>query len=51
MGIRATDTKAKIEIPQGMPTFSSNGRMKSEKAPAKTDRRNVFAATALAEYL
>jgi len=50
IGINATAMNAKIEMPHSIPIAFNNGPMNSGKAPARTDLRNVFAATALAAY-
>lgn len=42
--------KAKTLMPQLTPMLCSIGVMKRGNAPANAERRNVFAATALAAY-
>ena len=49
-GMRAMETKPKILVPQGTPTLWYKGLTTNGNAPAKHDRRNVFAATADAAY-
>jgi hypothetical protein len=51
MGIIATDTKAKRLSPHSKPSASISGRMKRGKVAAKTERRKVLAATALAPHV
>ena len=50
MGIKAIAMKPSRLLAQGIPRRWDIGLTNRGNAPAKTDRRNVLAATALAAY-